>query len=261
MVLMIVLMVFGAEPPKVTVGAFKHVGYPETVGEAYVGHLAAQLGARGLRVTTQDDVMQLLSVERQKQLLGCDEGSNDCAAELADALDSDIIVTGSIARTAEGYLASLRFLSPRKTGPLASVTGHLATERLLLEWLEDEARVLTPRLVAAIEARRGGGRAPSPVVGWLPVVVGGVLLAGGGTSYGLSYLDRRRIAESASPGSEVDAIARGQVLQDAGVGLMIAGGAAVVAGLLWRILAPEAPQPVVRLAVAGSTLVFAWTFP
>lgn len=258
--MMVALMVLGGEPIKVTVGVFKHVGYPEAVGDAYVGHLAAELGARGLRVTTQGDVQQLLGVERQKMLLGCDEESTDCALELANALDADVIVTGSMTKTAEGYLVSLRFLSPKKSGTLSTTTGHVDTERRLLEWLADQARLLAPRLVAAIEELRSPGGGPSPVVGWLPVVVGSVLLAGGGTSYGLSYLDRKLIAESASPRSEVDAIHRGQLLQDAGVGFMIAGGAAVVAGLIWRLVAPES-HPLVRLVLSGSTLGFAWTFP
>lgn len=260
MLTMVSLMLLAAEPVKVSVGVFRHVGYPAAVGDVYVGHLAALLSAQGLTVTTQADVEQLVGLERQRELLGCDETSINCAIELAGALGAEAIVTGSIAKTGEGFLVNVRFLSPKRTTPIASAVGRLATEPLLLAWLEEQARELTPQVEDAIDTIRDGARRPtSPLVKWLPVFVGTLSFIGGGISYGLSYGDRDIIVRSAAPLTETAAISRGQLRQDLGVGLMIGGGICLVASLLWNLLPHwRRAGGVAQFPVSASGL--AWSF-
>jgi hypothetical protein len=50
----------------------------------------------GLVVTTPSDIRALLGLERQKQLLGCDEGAS-CLAELSGALGAGAIIAGQLA--------------------------------------------------------------------------------------------------------------------------------------------------------------------
>lgn len=263
----IVLMALGAEPTKVSMGAFKHVGYAQSVGDIYVEQFASMLGARGLKVTTPHDVEQMLGVERQKLLLGCDEAGSECAAELAGALGADAIATGSIAKTSEGYLVSLRFLSPRRAAPIAAAAGSVATEPLLLEWLNTQAKVLSPQLEDAVQALRAeaeghgstwGGRA-GPLT---CAILGGLAVAGGSVSFGLSLNDQEIIKKSPTPLAETEAISRGQLRQDAGVGLMVAGGVGVIVGLVWGLATRGhdevgAVQPWVSVNGAG----LAWSLP
>jgi TolB-like protein len=66
----------------------------------------------GYTTLSGDEVQALLSVERQRQLLGCIESS--CLAELGGALGVDQVVTGSVARLGASYLLHLQLVDARK---------------------------------------------------------------------------------------------------------------------------------------------------
>src|SRR5690242_11003681 len=74
------------------------VGLELNRGALYTEHFAQQLTALGFSVVTQKQIASLLGQERQKQLLGCATQSDSCIAELASALGSDAIITGSVAK-------------------------------------------------------------------------------------------------------------------------------------------------------------------
>ncbi len=65
----------------------------------------------------------MLSVERQKQLMGCSDSS--CMAEIAGALDVDGVVVGSLARLGESYLLSAQYVDSR-TG---TTRGHASRRK------------------------------------------------------------------------------------------------------------------------------------
>lgn len=67
---------------------------------------------------TGDDVQAVLSVERQRQLLGCAESA--CLAEIGGALGVDQVVTGSVARLGQSYLVHLQRVDARKATVLRS---------------------------------------------------------------------------------------------------------------------------------------------
>src|SRR4051794_22918163 len=79
--------------------------------------------ARGLReldafeVQSSDDLRQLLSIERQKQMIGMENDTNVSAA--AQALGVRHFVVGTVTRTSAGLSAELRLLDPKESKVVA----------------------------------------------------------------------------------------------------------------------------------------------
>ncbi len=91
----------------------------ESVGEALVAELRKLEAADLLSSKQMSDV---LSVERQKQLLGCSD--NACIAEIAGALDVDQIVTGTLSRLGNSWLLQLQRLDARNARALAHASAR-----------------------------------------------------------------------------------------------------------------------------------------
>src|SRR4051812_5628125 len=72
---------------------------------------------QGLSVLTSRDVTSLLTAERQKQLLGCTEGS--CLAELGGALGAERIISGSVAKLGTSWLLPPQLLDATKAAVMA----------------------------------------------------------------------------------------------------------------------------------------------
>jgi hypothetical protein len=86
--------------------------------------LAARLGAaldrqlpQRFEVVTAADVRELLSVEAQRQELGCDDAG--CAAEIADALGSTHVVVSHVGKLGEAYALSVELLDVKSARVLA----------------------------------------------------------------------------------------------------------------------------------------------
>jgi hypothetical protein len=242
---MLPLAVLSASPTSIAITAFTHVGYDERLGAIYVDQFATMLGEEGFRVTTQKDLESVLGLERQRQMMGCgdDATSAACAAELAGALGTDIVVSGSIAKSGDAFLVSIRFLS-KEGKPVAAGSTRVIGEVQLLEWLRGQARALAGQMNVMLDhAPVGGGlvRSSPVVLRWVPAIVGAAAVLGGAVSYGLSYSDRNIIAMSSNPVGEQGAIAEGQTRQDLGVSLMIVGGVFIAASIVWVLLTGRSP--------------------
>ncbi|MBL8917493.1 MAG: hypothetical protein JNJ54_01415 [Myxococcaceae bacterium] len=110
-------------------------------------------------VTGQDDIRAALGLDRQRQLMGCGDGS--CSVELAGALDADRVLHGSLSKVGNSWLLTLS-LSNTRTG--AGI--HRLTERF--EGSLDRALDVIDRMLTALVekdpvARSSAGPAP-PVV-------------------------------------------------------------------------------------------------
>jgi hypothetical protein len=110
--------------------------------------LADELTRAGLGrlvVVTPAQVSALLGLERQKQLLGCGEGS--CATELADALGSTGLVLGQVARLGDRYSATVQLLDAHDGRRLASVSGEQLAQGELPAFLRRVAAELVEALL------------------------------------------------------------------------------------------------------------------
>jgi hypothetical protein len=142
--------------------------------------------ARGLReldafeVESSDDLRQLLSIERQKAMLGMENDSNVSAA--AQALGVKHFVVGTVTRTPAGLSAELRLLDPKQNKVIAQkavpsqpsldkLTGQLTgvVQELVGPLLQEEQGSLLVRTheegaeVLVDEISRGSTPLPAPI--------------------------------------------------------------------------------------------------
>lgn len=84
-------------------------GVTEKTASALTESLAAEVRKRsGADVVTQREINAVLSLERQKTMMGC--ATDSCMAELGGALGVEKLVNGDIARVGESLLVHVRLL-------------------------------------------------------------------------------------------------------------------------------------------------------
>ena len=83
--------------PTAAILDFGVVGGDARLGTVYAERFATRLDQRGVKTSTQQAMSSMLSLERQKQLLGCADDSASCMAELAGALGSTYLTVGQVA--------------------------------------------------------------------------------------------------------------------------------------------------------------------
>jgi hypothetical protein len=90
-------------------------------------------GAPGVQVLSQGEIVAILGLDRTKQMLGCDDPS--CLTELAHALDSEKLLSGSLTILDRTSLLTVRLIEPRKARTLSRATATLvdATEAELVD--------------------------------------------------------------------------------------------------------------------------------
>jgi TolB-like protein len=94
--------------------------------------LASEVARRpSLTVIAGSDLRALLGFERQKQLLGCAEGS--CIAELAGALGVAYLVTSEASKVGNTWLLSLALLDAKKAMAVNRLTRKAYTDDALVE--------------------------------------------------------------------------------------------------------------------------------
>lgn len=109
-------------------------------------HFAASMTAEGIRVMTSGEVAQVIGLERQKQLLGCSETGASCMAELAGALGTDGLITGSIGKFGTRFQVSLKVLSSKDAAPLAVTTFKADNDEQLMDSLANAAEGIAAEL-------------------------------------------------------------------------------------------------------------------
>ena len=95
---------------------------------------AGAAGAPDLEVLSQGDIAAMLGLEKTRQMLGCTDDQG-CMAELAGALDSDRLLSGSLTILERTSLLTVKLLDVKRSRTLARVTATLldATERELVD--------------------------------------------------------------------------------------------------------------------------------
>jgi len=95
----------GKANPKMAVPDFQTSAGNESLAAMMAGSVATEIDRTGLFVvTTSDQVRALLSLERQRQLLGCNDDS--CNSNIAELLGVDFMVNGRLTRLTDAKKAT-----------------------------------------------------------------------------------------------------------------------------------------------------------
>lgn len=253
---MISLAVLAAAPVKIATTGFVVTGVEPQVAEAWVERFATVMGEDGrLKVTTQRDVVQLLGLERQKQLLGCSDESS-CLAELAGALGVDGVLSASIVKNESGALATIKVLRVSNASVWVSASERFTTEEALQAWLDVTARRFALELA--------GPPPPQPFIRWVPGIVGVAAAATGAVLFAVSKGDAaslRAAATNAAPDLAIAAVAsRGRTFEAVGLSLMGVGVAGLAGSVLWMLLG-SGPSVALVSDQHGALVVVGGAFP
>jgi TolB-like protein len=177
---MVTLILWGvlAAAPNLAAPGLQCSGIDPALCDAYLEHFVSNLTNRGLTVTTKNDMAQIMGAERQRQLMGCTTESSACLAELTAALGVANLLTGTVAKTESGYVSTLKVLAAADGSTKWSATKRVDTEKELFVFLEEQAGALVGVVAPGAVAR--GVSMASPVVKWIPAMVGGVAAIVGG---------------------------------------------------------------------------------
>lgn len=146
-----------------------------TASQPSVESIAAALGpviareaklARGYEIITSGEIRSAMSQESAKQLAGCDDSS--CLAEVAEALDADLLVSGRVDLTTTQPISDAETGEPLEvSAPLLSLSllntrAIVTVNRVSMAWPGDPAllpgvaRAATQLLVFDKEERKPG---------------------------------------------------------------------------------------------------------
>lgn len=212
----------------------------------------------GAVVTSGSELAQLLGIERQKQLLGCNEDSS-CVMELVNALGTGELVRGTVGRVGEIWLLELQHLDLAKQRPLGSTTRTVNREEGLIGALREAVEELLP---LGAEGPRTARPLGLPILLWAS---GAALIAAGSVGLGVEQAIQARF-DAQQPGGSAAAtptVTRAesqtaQVLFPLSIAALGLGVVGLVAGT-WRYASSEpvavalVPHPGgLSLAVGGA---------
>ena len=257
---LLLVMVMTAGAPKVASPAWNVVDVKPELAAFYAEQLAQALRAEGLTVTTASDMATLLGVARQRELMGCSNGSS-CLVELANALGCDATLTVNLARLGSSFRGLAKLMSSRDGSILSSVKIDATNEADLSDKLEAAAKALAGPLKKTVEpvlsvtepvAARPSRVAPK--AWWVPGALGVVAAGAGALLISLAAGKFKEIT-SESNSTQAEIFAReGAGLQTTGWLLGGAGVAAVAASVIWLIAGSTDVQPQLTLAPGGAVL-------
>jgi TolB-like protein len=223
-----------AEKPKLAVLELQPLGVPAETAAALTEAMTQELTRRGFfEVISSRDIQTLLGVERQKQLLGCSDDASSCITELAGALGSRFVLSGSLAKLGDALQLSVQMLDTQKGQPVARSVR-----------LANDVDTLVAQLPFAL-AEATATPLPPPPSRWLPITLmaagGAAVVAGAILGVDALSRDRALTADLAQPSdtgvfkpltsyqAEADAIATQKTIS---LVTMISGAALVTLGLV-----------------------------
>jgi hypothetical protein len=242
-------------------------GIKPQLGSVYSERFALFLRKQGVTVTTSKDLATVLSLERQKQLLGCADASTACMSELVGALGVEALVTGQLAKVGKSLQLLVKLVDARSAATIFSLSRTLKDEEEVLEALEAAAPEAAVALARAFPiapvARSEPVVAPPPVLPveppslapgvlawrqpagpWVLTSLGGLALGvGGGLLLASALLVPAAPTIDVTPSAQVALEARAQRFQLIGAITAGAGAAVLTAGLVWLGLSPGPQQP------------------
>jgi hypothetical protein len=253
--------------PALLISALCAAVTPVEAASRFLTGIAAQGAATDTNadVLTSSDLKTALDLEAQKQLASCGESSS-CMAEIASALDADVVVTGTLLAVGEGLTLQLAAYDAKKAASAGRRVLRAATIDAFATELEASTRTFIEPLVASRPGQRklrvlvldfDAGPAESALStrkeskptdrksGWLPAVgggtagvgvlstaVGGVLLfIADGANAGIATEPRPSLKEQRELAKQRDAVLYpGIAALGGGALLAILGGGAFIFG-------------------------------
>ncbi|MBK7857238.1 MAG: hypothetical protein IPJ65_01185 [Archangiaceae bacterium] len=248
-------LLLAAAPLTLAAPGIRCAGVEQGICDAYLEHFSTQLAREGrINVRTRNDIAQVLDLERQKQLLGCDDAG--CIAELVGGLGVDAVLSASVTHTEASWFATLRVLRARDGAELASASERFDGSAALEKWMEAQADTFAEKLAPQPAAP------PTPRLRTALFGAGAVALVAGVVLFAVSKADASTLANGTPTEAEIPGIAgRGRVLQPLGLVLGIAGLGLLGAATMWLALEPGAPAVSLGPVPGGAMFSFAGALP
>jgi len=186
------------------------------------------------------DLAVMLGVERQRQLLQCDDTSGSCTAEILGALGAPWVLSSSVVRVGSKVRLDLKLLSANDGGVRARTGSVISSD-------EDLFTAVTASVKELFRQLEGG---PPPSKPWWPWVVGGagVVAAGAGAVLMISASSGVSGLEQQKPTTAWATLQRSlsglQTQYWVGFGCAVAGGLAVVT---WAAVLLNIGEPLVQV--------------
>lgn len=252
--LVVLLTLAAPHKPTVAAGGVSFVNLNDKEGDAYIDFFADRLGRSGrLEVVTRSQIVQLLGLERQRQLMGCPEEGSSCLAELSGALGAEFVLTGSIGKLGSTFTASLKLVNTQTMKAVVSVSERYRSEDGLLDGLAEAARVFVTAVVGpAAEVSATTPAKPLGLRVWVPLVATVLVGAGAGVSWGVSKSNQGLLLTGALDAQGIHAAAlTGAQSQTAAMVLSVAAAVGLAATvILW--LLPESTKSLVSSALRAT---------
>jgi hypothetical protein len=229
-------------------------------------HFAQGLSSAGAKVTSSRDIAALLGMERQKELLGCQEGS--CIAELSAALGVDAMASGDIARLAPGrYQVNLKIIRASDGQRLDSRSFRVDGEEALLDGFDGAAAQLVQAAASALDRTLSPSAKPTVVRSQVADSGGavrkyavvplslGVVGVGVGTFFLVqSENSWSKLSTAADPQTAQAAASDGEGQQTASRIGFAAGGALIASAVVMYLVGAPVESTPVSLATDGRSV-------
>lgn len=258
------LLAASPAPLRVASPGLQVVNIEAKLGDFYSEHLAQQLKYAGLQVVTSREIASLLGIERQRQLLGCGEGT--CIAELANALGVDGLILGDVALLSGRYQLNLKIIATADGRTIALSSSSANSEGELVEVLTAAAKQLTRDASLALGRPVPAGTSPGSGsvrrFAWIPLV-GGLAVAGAGAACAVISGNSHEALRTGSPGaSGLQVKATGETTQALAVAGLTIGGAALVGAAAMFLFGAEQPVTVgAAITPSGAGIGLTGVFP
>ena len=184
---------------RVAVYNFELQNVPPGIGQVVTEALLAEVRKmEGISAIGMEEITQMISLEAQKQMLGC-EASESCLAQIAGALGVDELITGTLTELADGRVILIRRIDQRKAKVIQSIQ-----QRLKIGSGEEFLLAIGPSVQELYAGRsyRPGTRPgvpdalvlrlnPPPVPDWLTRTLGWAgagLATAGALTYGATWI-------------------------------------------------------------------------
>jgi hypothetical protein len=240
------------------------VGIDAELGRFYSEHLAQQLKLAGAEVITPQEMASLLGMERQRQLMGCGEGS--CMAELANALGTDGLVLGGAAKVGGTFHFDFKIISSLDGKTVAAVSEEASGDSAALESIARSARALATQAAQAL-GRTLNAKFEQPKTSLKPGAYAAFAVGAAGLGIGIIFTVLAHNSWNALASGSIANAADGRALQNNGqtqqlisaVGYVFAAiGGATGIGLF--VASPKATATVTPLP-GGAGFAFAGALP